>query len=92
MVLPGRSAGQLQIVDVSPNGKLDVQIVPAHSSSLRALELSPDEEIVASASDKVCLARHIHLMTRIGRRIIMILTTKGHTHPHPLNPNQRPPR
>ena len=51
LVLPGRSAGQLQIVDLQT---LDVQIVPAHTSTLRALELSPNESVVASASDKVC--------------------------------------
>lgn len=51
LVLPGRSAGQLQVVDLQT---LDVQIVPAHTSTLRALELSPDESVVASASDKVC--------------------------------------
>lgn len=55
MVLPGRSTGQLQIVDLKAGtqGKMEVKIVPAHSSMLRALELSPDEQVVASASDKV---------------------------------------
>lgn len=52
MVLPGRSAGQLQIVDLKTK---NVQIVPAHSSMLRAMDLSPNEELVASASDKVRL-------------------------------------
>lgn len=50
LVFPGRSPGQLQIVDLSD---LSVSIVPAHSSTLRALDLSPSEDLVASASDKV---------------------------------------
>lgn len=67
MVLPGRSAGQLQIVGIATERKMDVQIVPVHSSSLRAIELSPNEEVVASASDKVCFARQFHLLAGEGK-------------------------
>ena len=50
LVFPGRSKGQLQIINLT---SLKVAILPAHSSSLRAMTLSPDEDLVASASETV---------------------------------------
>ena len=47
IAFPGRTAGQVQLVEVPSS---NVSIVPAHSTPLRALELSPDEETLATAS------------------------------------------
>lgn len=59
-VFPGRTEGQIQLVRLpqrtkggEDNGKLAVILVAAHAGALRALCLSPDEEVVASASANV---------------------------------------
>lgn len=49
-VFLGRNSGQIAIVDLQ---KQNVSFIPAHQSRLRALTLSPNEELVASASEKV---------------------------------------
>lgn len=61
-VFPGRSEGQIQILrlpertkDGEETSRLSVSIVAAHESALRAICLSPDETIVASASVTVRL-------------------------------------
>ncbi|KAI9804397.1 MAG: Phosphatidylinositol 3,5-bisphosphate-binding protein [Sarcosagium campestre] len=54
LVFPGRTPGQVQLVEIESG---NVSIVPAHTSPLRALELSPDGEIVATASHNGTLIR-----------------------------------
>jgi WD40 repeat protein len=54
LVFPGRTAGQVQIVELATD---NVSIIPAHSSSLRALQLSPDGELLATASETGTLIR-----------------------------------
>lgn len=54
LVFPGRTAGQVQIVELETG---NVSIIPAHSSALRALQLSPDGELLATASDTGTLIR-----------------------------------
>ncbi|KAH9895405.1 WD40 repeat-like protein [Xylariomycetidae sp. FL2044] len=54
LVFPGRTAGQVQVVQLATDS---VSIIPAHSSSLRALQLSRDGEILATASEKGTLIR-----------------------------------
>lgn len=51
LAFPGRTLGQVQLVDL---GRGTVSIIPAHSSPLRALELGPDGELLATASETVC--------------------------------------
>ena len=51
ITFPGRTPGQVQIVEL---GTGNVSIIPAHGSPLRALELSPDGEVLATASETVC--------------------------------------
>ncbi len=46
----GRTAGQVQLVEVDTG---NVSIIPAHTSPLRALELSRDGELIATASENV---------------------------------------
>ncbi|SPO00208.1 probable HSV2 Phosphatidylinositol 3,5-bisphosphate-binding protein [Cephalotrichum gorgonifer] len=54
LAFPGRTAGQIQLVDV---GTGNVSIIPAHSSPLRAIQLSPDGELLATASDTGTIIR-----------------------------------
>ncbi|KAF2431527.1 YVTN repeat-like/Quino protein amine dehydrogenase [Tothia fuscella] len=54
LAFPGRKAGQVQIVDLATR---KVSILPAHSSPLRALAFSKNENIVATASDTGTLIR-----------------------------------
>lgn len=54
MAFPGRTPGQVQIVEINTG---NVSIIPAHSTALRALELSPDGEILATASENGTLVR-----------------------------------
>lgn len=50
LAFPGRTPGQVQLVEMETG---NVTIVPAHSSSLRAIEISPDGELMATASETV---------------------------------------
>lgn len=50
LAFPGRTMGQVQCVDLE-TGK--VTIIPAHSTPLRAMTLSPDGEVLATASEAV---------------------------------------
>lgn len=50
LAFPGRTPGQVQLVETDTG---NVTIVPAHSSSLRAIEISPDGELMATASEVV---------------------------------------
>lgn len=54
VVFPGRTPGQVQIVELATGS---VSIIPAHSSALRALQLSPDGELLATASETGTLIR-----------------------------------
>lgn len=51
IAFPGRSPGQVQLVELKTG---NVSIIPAHSSPLRAMTLSPDGEVLATASEAVC--------------------------------------
>jgi WD repeat-containing protein 45 len=50
LAFPGRTPGQVQLVETETG---NVTIVPAHSSSLRGIEISPDGELMATASEMV---------------------------------------
>ena len=50
LAFPGRSPGQVQLVELETG---NVSIIPAHSTPLRAMALSPDGEVLATASDAV---------------------------------------
>ncbi|KAJ9645834.1 Phosphatidylinositol 3,5-bisphosphate-binding protein [Coniosporium tulheliwenetii] len=54
IAFPGRTAGQVQIVHLATRA---VSIIPAHTSPLRALALSPDGTLLATASDKGTILR-----------------------------------
>lgn len=51
LVFPGRTPGQVQKVELSTGS---VSIIPAHASSLRALDVSRDGTLLATASSTVC--------------------------------------
>ena len=50
IAFPGRTPGQVQLVELSTG---NVSIIPAHGSSLRAIDISPDGDILATASETV---------------------------------------
>ena len=52
LAFPGRTIGQVQLVELATG---NVSIIPAHGSSLRALDISRDGEVIATASETVCL-------------------------------------
>lgn len=54
IAFPGRSPGQVQLVELETG---NVSIIPAHSSPLRAMALSPDGEVLATASEVVWISR-----------------------------------
>lgn len=51
LAFPGRTPGQLQIVEIESG---NVSFILAHGSPLRAMDLSPDGEVVVTASETVC--------------------------------------
>ncbi|KAI1077553.1 WD40-repeat-containing domain protein [Whalleya microplaca] len=54
LVFPGRTPGQVQVVHIETES---VSIIPAHSSNLRALQISSDGELIATASEKGTIIR-----------------------------------
>ncbi|KAL1859512.1 hypothetical protein VTK73DRAFT_7587 [Phialemonium thermophilum] len=54
IAFPGRTPGQVQLVEVATG---NVSIIPAHSSPLRAMQLSRDGELLATASETGTLIR-----------------------------------
>lgn len=54
VVFPGRTPGQVQLVRLSDN---IVSIIPAHTAPLSAIALSPDGEVLATASESGTLIR-----------------------------------
>ncbi|KAI9726970.1 MAG: Phosphatidylinositol 3,5-bisphosphate-binding protein [Chrysothrix sp. TS-e1954] len=54
LVIPGRTAGHLQIIKLRD---LEVSIVPAHTSAVKAIAVNRDEEVIATASQQGTLIR-----------------------------------
>ncbi|KFY93566.1 hypothetical protein V500_03652 [Pseudogymnoascus sp. VKM F-4518 (FW-2643)] len=54
LAFPGRTPGQVHLVELETGV---VRIIPAHTSPLRAIEISPDGEIMATASETGTLIR-----------------------------------
>ena len=50
VAFPGRTPGQVQLVEI---GTGNVSIIPAHATALKAIEMSPDGEVLATASETV---------------------------------------
>jgi hypothetical protein len=58
LAFPGRTPGQVQLVELSTG---NVSIIPAHGSALRAIDISLDGEVLATASDTVSRDDPLHL-------------------------------
>ncbi|KAF5018761.1 hypothetical protein F66182_9246 [Fusarium sp. NRRL 66182] len=54
LAFPGRTTGQIQLIELATG---NVNIIPAHSSALKAMALSQDDELLASASETGTLIR-----------------------------------
>ena len=50
IAFPGRTTGHVQLVEIATG---NVSIIPAHSSAVRAIQISPDGELLATASETV---------------------------------------
>lgn len=59
LAFPGRSIGQIQLVDVSPQGqeKNSVSIIKAHKTKIRCLALNRSGTLIASASETGTIIR-----------------------------------
>jgi hypothetical protein len=75
IVFPGTAAGRVQLVGIKTG---NISIIAAHTSSLKAMELSPDGQILATASDNVS---YTSLVLNSRHR----LTAVGHSHSHICN-------
>ncbi|KAL9128446.1 MAG: hypothetical protein Q9217_002879 [Psora testacea] len=54
IAFPGRTPGQVQMVEITTG---NVSIIPAHSTPFMAMEISPDGEVLATASETGTLIR-----------------------------------
>lgn len=59
LAFPGRTTGQIQLVDVSPEGqeKNSVSIIKAHKSKIKCISLNRSGTLIASASETGTLIR-----------------------------------
>ena len=83
IAFPGLSSGQVQLVEIETG---NVSIIPAHGNPLRALELSPDGQVLATASETVS-----HKEASKPKNSTDI-TSLGHLNPRLLNRKLCPPR
>ncbi|KAL2150126.1 hypothetical protein VTH82DRAFT_7802 [Thermothelomyces myriococcoides] len=54
IAFPGRTTGHVQLVETATG---NVSIIPAHTSAVKAIQLSPDGELLATASETGTLIR-----------------------------------
>lgn len=77
LAFPGGTPGQVHLVELATG---NVTIVPAHSSSLRAIDISPDGEVMATASEQVSgsfVSFYIPIDTCQGTLIRIFRTSNG---------------
>lgn len=63
VAFPGRTAGQVQLVDLKTG---NVSIIPAHEARLRTLALSRDGLLLATAGEKVSIEHYPPPISDIG--------------------------
>jgi WD repeat-containing protein 45 len=51
MAFPGRTQGHVQVLDIATK---NISIIPAHTTALAALCISPRGDLIATASEQVC--------------------------------------
>jgi hypothetical protein len=54
LVFPGRTPGQVQLCDLTSG---NISIIPAHTTPLRAITISPQGDLIATASEKGTIIR-----------------------------------
>lgn len=76
IAFPGRTTGHVQLIEI-PTG--NVSIIPAHSSAIRAIQLSPDGELVATASETVSryFPRSLAMLITIQGTLIRVFSTSN---------------
>lgn len=80
LAFPGRSAGHVQLIELETG---NISIIPAHSSALRAMALSPDGEVLATASETVSDYRLRDSVLLLSSAQMLIY--KGYPYPNILN-------
>jgi hypothetical protein len=75
LAYPGRTPGQVQLVEIETG---NVTIVPAHATALRAIEISPDGEIMATASEAV----GVHCFVSHRRMGCLLMFGLGYAYPN----------
>ena len=74
VAFPGITPGQVQLVEINTG---NVSIIPAHSTPLKALELSPDGQVLATASETVCLeSRHKMSLPDSTTRALLFVSSR----------------
>lgn len=78
LAFPGRTVGHVQLVEIATG---NVSIIPAHSSAIKAVQLSSDGELLATASEKVGLSQHapglVHHAHTIGRGLSSVSSRRA---------------
>ena len=64
IAFPGRTTGHVQLVELATG---NVSIIPAHTSAIKALSLSSDGELLATASETVCPFSQLLFITPVSR-------------------------
>lgn len=76
LAFPGRSPGQVQMIELETG---NISIIPAHSTPLRAMALSPDGNLLATASEAVSTltlqSSMSRLLTSIQGTLVRIFAT-----------------
>ncbi|KAF7881700.1 uncharacterized protein EAF02_006388 [Botrytis sinoallii] len=88
LIFPGRTSGQVQVVELNSG---NVSIIPAHTGALRALALSRDDEIIATASENcVDHADIFSISISPSGQLLAVTSDKATLHvfdiPHPSKP------
>ena len=63
LALPSQSTGQVQLIMLSPGSSSNKRVLRAHNSSIRAMEVSDDETLLATASEQGTLIRVFNTKT-----------------------------
>lgn len=81
LAFPGQTPGQIQVVNVITG---NISIIPTHSSALRAIQISPDGELLATASETVstslsflCVPLTCEYLTSTKGTIVRVFTTSS---------------
>jgi len=82
IAFPGRTTGHVQLVEIATG---NVSIIPAHTSAVKAIQLSPDGELLATASETVGFHQRYLTSPRLTTNAVI-----GNSYPRLCNKQLRP--